>query len=146
MEIAAGLPVEQYLIHFAVGAYIDKYGFDLSYENCTIQSIRASWGYEYGYRIDTLRGDDHVVLHLYFNSRDVTKLHVIRGEVVQNLYGPNSLIDELTVITADLSHEEYTYRFPWIEGEWSNYDLVFYEDGDYACFEDGSAVLWEGAS
>lgn len=139
MRVTA-LPVTMYLMRYVAEAYKGKYGYELDYNLCTIQSIRKGYGFDYAYRIDTPRGDDHLVFHLYFSVGDPSRVLVLRPEVVENVYTLGSLIDELFTVTAIISNEHYDYRFPWIEGEWSNHNLLVYQSEDYLCTMDGSPL------
>jgi hypothetical protein len=136
------LPVEEYLSKFAIEAYNLKYGQSLDYKNCGIASLRTSYGYKYGYRIDTLRGDDTVVIHLYFNIGPVNRVDIVRVEVIKDQYDTEALGDEIYVVTGEIFDYYGDYRFPYIENEFTNIDLIYYLDDDYVVFMDGTPAKW----
>ena len=125
-----------YLINFALAAFNEKYGNAIQNKDCSISSIQPSYGYELGYRIQTLRGDDYLYIHLYVNRGPFNRIDRIGLEVQQNLTVNSGLGDEVYAITGQLYNEEQ-YQFFWIQGEIIEEPLVNFMDQDYIVLMDG---------
>ena len=125
-----------YLINFALAAFNEKYGNGIKNEDCSISSIQPSYGYELGYRIQTLRGDDYLYIHLYVNRGPFNRVDRIGLEVQQNVAKNRGLGDELYAITGQIYNEEQ-YAFFWIQGEVIDEPLLSSMSEDYIVLMDG---------
>lgn len=124
-----------YLINFALAAFNEKYGNGIKNEDCSISSIQPSYGYELGYRIQTLRGDDYLYIHLYVNRGSFNRIDRIGLEVQQN-FAVSGLGDELYAITGQIYNDEQ-YHFFWIQGEVIEEPLINFMSEDYIVLMDG---------
>lgn len=123
-----------FLKKFALDAYNKKYQMNIQQENCFIKSIRPSYGYDLGYRIETIRGDDNVAIHLYVNFAKTDRVDLVRVENEQNQYFLNSVADEVYVVLGEVSmqyKDNGIYAFRWIKGPEMLSGLLTFMTGDY---------------
>lgn len=133
------LPEKDFLIKFAVDSYNKKYKRNLNRAYCHIKSVEKAYGYVYGYQIETIRSDDHVVIMLYFNLGDITRDHIVRAETIQNVEINNALGDEVYVVTGEVARfykEHGVYKFKWIKSDGFNYTAIMFTDADIIQFMD----------
>lgn len=141
------LAEKDFLLKFAVDSYNKKYGRKLDYKTCRIKSVQKAFGYVYGYQVETMRSDDHVVIMLYFNLGELTRDHLVRVEVQQNMDVAGALGDEVYVVTGEVAKfykEQGIYKFYWIRDEGFNFTTVVWLDGDMFQFMDGTFLNWMG--
>ena len=133
------VPEHDYLINFALTAFNEKYGNTIQNEECSISSIQPSYGYELGYRIQTLRGDDYLYIHLYVNRGPFNRIDRIGLEVQQNMTVNSGLGDEIYAITGQIYNDEQ-YHFFWIQGEIIEEPLVNFMNQDYIVLMNGVSL------
>ena len=137
------LPEKEFLIKFGVDAYNRKYGQKLKREFCRIKSFPPSYGFKYGYQIESNRSDDFVVIMLYFNLGNRTQEDIVRVELIQNLHIHNDLGDEVYVVTGEIDRwykDACIYKFDWIGDEGYDYTAVMYMDRDIFQFMNGDLL------
>lgn len=139
------LPESEFLRKFAVDSYNKKYKRNLDYKNFIIRSVKNAFGYKYGYQVETIRSDDHVVIMLYFNLGIMTCEHIVRVEMVQNVDVSGGLGDEVYVVTGEVARyylDEGVYKFKWLKSNDFNFTAVMFMDNDYVEFMDGDYLSW----
>lgn len=136
------LDEEEYLIDYAIKAFNTKFSVRVDPSDCGIISIQPSYGYKLGYSVTTVVGEDFVEIHLYVTPAKVSRVDIVRMEVIQNLAIQNAPGDEVYVVTGEISHYGYRYAFQALEVYDSGDDLVYYMDENYATLSDGTPLIW----
>lgn len=140
MSVSGYPPEDYFLKKFALDAYNRKYGKRLRPEDCNINSIRSTYNYKYGYQIETLREDDHVIIRLYLNMGVMDCVDIVRLENYQNQQYVGSLVDEVYVVLGQFNRYYYDngiYKFRWIAGDDLDLPLMAFLNGDFVSWEDG---------
>lgn len=134
------LPEKKFLTKYAIDAYNEKYQQKIDYNTCNIRSVETAFGYQRGYQIETMRGDDYVTVMLYFNLGPMDKVDIVRVETIQNVERQGVLGDEVYVVTGEVSNhykESGVYKFRWIKSEGSDFRTVVFMNEDIFTFMDG---------